>query len=426
MQTGSTWLRNFWQKLPGETPDIHDNLYLATVGFFVGLCAGVVVSLFRISSGWAYVTALRLTSAHSLPVILLLFLFALAAALIVGRLIKNPAIRFGGSAWIRSALKEGQPHAWKIILLPKFLGSWLVAAFGVSVGREGPSIQMGCATALGLKRFNNREKIEQRFFILGGCAAGLATIFSAPFSGICWVYEILRAKMTANLFIFMLSGSFGVYVASYCLFGLGPTLPLDSAVMPEAGKMWLLVPLGIISAAVGIAYNYLLRVAIRIYTSQKKVLLSFQPLFSFGLAALLLIIFPALTGEGFTIFAPIDQGRLTVAFLCLFLALKLLFTAWCYGSSIPAGVMVPLLCVGGVTGAIFSDCTVAMGLLGPECSTGCIALGMAGAFAAAERAPVTGLVLVAQTTGAYGVCLGMLLTAAIGTFLGRVLRVRAL
>lgn len=419
--------QSLWQNLPADSQKPADLFYLVVIGFFIGLAASLVVAVFRLITDFAFNFALSWNAANhqTFGSLLLWLILAIAAALIVGRLIRNPAISFGGAEWIKNAAQNGQPRVWRKILLPKFIGSCLVMAFGVSVGREGPSIQMGAATALGLQMIDVKQRLERRFFTLAGSAAGLGAIFSAPFSGICYVYEIMREKFSGSLFIFMLAGSFGVYIGCRQIFGFSAILPLEHTPMPDFWKLWLLIPLAIFAGAVGIAYNCLLRWARNFYATQKVVPRFFQPLFAFGGAALMIIFFPSLSGEGMTIFAPIEAGNALLGYLCIFLVAKLLFTAYCYGSAIPAGVMVPVLCVGGVMGSIYSDWLQLFGLMDKDFGASCIAMGMAGAFAAAERAPVTGLVLVAEVTGAWSVALGMLFTGAIGAFMAKLARLKA-
>lgn len=418
--------RNLWQELPDSGSSLRDSCWLVLVGFFIGLCAGAVISVFRITTDAAYSYALAWTGNADFFTGLAWFILAGIAAFCVGRLVRNPAIRFGGDKWIKDAIASGQPHAWRVILLPKFVGSWLVMAFGISVGREGPSIQMGAATALGLKKLGDNAKIERRFFILGGSAAGLAAAFSAPFAGVCYVYEVMKEKMSPSLFTFLLAGGFGVYISCTQIFGLDVMLPLGPTPMPPFHSLWLLLPLALFAGASGVAYNYLIRISCRAYASQKLIPPDWQPFFAFFGAAFLLFCFPALTGEGLSIFASVDAGKLALGYLCLFLIAKLFFTAYCYGSSIPAGLMVPVLCIGGVSGAIYADCMVSLGLMSPEFSLTCLVIGMASAFSAAERAPVTGLVLVAQLTGAYAACLGMLLCGAIALWLSKIARTKAM
>lgn len=418
---------SMWANLGQDEENPDDILYLVFLGFLTGFFSGAIIAIFRITTDLAYSTIINWTGrlGGSIFLICLWIALAVGAALFVGLLTRNQAIRFGGFGWIMDALADGQKRPWLKILLPKFVGSWLVMAFGVSVGREGPCIEMGAATALGIKNLDAKNAYERRYFILGGCAAGLAAAFSAPFAGICYVYEIMKENISRPLFVFLFAGSFGVYISVTKIFGLDVMLPFDSLRVPELGGLWIFVPLAIFSALVGIAYNYLLRLSKYCYGKQKKIPVFYEPLFAFVGAAIMVIIYPAITGEGLSIFSSIQSGHAMMGMLCLFLVAKILFTAFCYGSAIPAGLMVPVICVGGVAGGIFSGIMAAAGLMDPEIASTCIVAGMAGAFTAAERAPITGLVLVAEMTGAYAAVPVMLLVTAIAAFTARLARVRA-
>lgn len=400
-------------------------LHLVMVGLFIGLCAGTVISVFRITTSFVYSFVIANTADCPMPLMLGFLALVTAAGFLVGHLIKNPAIRYGGAAWLAQALENGQPRAWRIILWPKFLGSWLVMACGISVGREGPCIQMGASTALGLHKIGPTQKIERRYYILGGGAAGLAAAFSAPFAGICYVYEVMNQKLDQGLFIFMLAGGIGVFVSCTQIFGLDVMLPMEQALMPSPARCWILVPLGIVAGIVGIIYNYLLRVSIKCWEKQPFLPPRFRPVPVFLAAGLMVLFFPAVTGEGLTVFPGMEAGRTLIGFLGLFLLVKLLFTAFCYGSGIPAGIMVPVLCLGGVTGGIYADCLQMLGIVGNEEMLSCVVMGMAGAFAAAEKAPVTALVLVAEMTGAWAVVPGLLFVSAIASWLAKVAKVKA-
>lgn len=415
---------NVWLVSSEDSQPPLDVCYTVFWGFMVGFASGIVIGVFRLATNRAYAFSLKITGGHDISIIAAFCIFSTLAALITGLLIRNRAIRFGGEDWIRQALAQGQKHSWLKILLPKFLGSSLVMAFGMSVGREGPSIQMGAATALGLKNFEPRQSLERRFFILGGCAAGLAAAFSAPFSGICYVYEIMKEKIDSVLLTFLLAGSFGVYVSVTQICGLDVLLPFGSPAIPSPRQFWLLLPLGILGGLTGVAYNYLLRGSITLYASQKWFALPFRPLLAFWGAAIMLFFFPGITGEGLNIFPAMQGGHIFVGYLCFFLVVKLVFTAYCYGSGIPAGQMVPMICVGGVSGGIYGQILMAAGWMPPEMLPGFIVMGMAASFAAAERAPVTALVLVLEMTGAWSTLASMLPVVAIGAFCGRLAKVR--
>lgn len=400
--------------------------HMAFTGFLIGLFASSLIAVLRLAVS-ATLNLVMFWTAPDHQNILTIgcwCAFAIAAALATGWLARNPAIRFGGASWIMSSIQSGQPHVFRTILLPKFISTWLVLGSGVSVGSEGPSIQLGAAAALGMSKIKAQPALERRFYILAGCAAGLGGAFSAPFSGLCYVYEVMSEKMSKQLFAFLMAGSIGIYIGCTQIFGLGVMLPITGSTMPGLKSLWLLLPLGLFSGLVGIAYNYLLRLSKRIYSRQHAIPSLFQPLLSFGITAIIVPVFPLLSGGGFDIFHPIEAGSTTLTFLCIFLIAKLLLTAYCYGSAIPAGIMVPVICLGGVSGSIYADWLALLGHMEPGLYQACIVMGMAGAFSAAECAPVTAMVLIAEMTGSWQVCMGLLFTAAIAYVLARLAKVQ--
>lgn len=415
----------FWSLQGLEQATSGRLLQLSLIGFLIGLLGGCVVSVFRIVKGTAYNALLVWMTPANQNFISIGFyaLFSLGAALVVCWLIKNPALRLGGEKWIDHALEDSQPHPWYKILIPKFVSTTLVLAAGISVGSEGPSIQMGAAAALGLKKFTAFQPLERRFFILAGSAAGLAAAFCAPFAGICYVYEIMGKKLTRPLFTFMLASAFGVYVACYQIFQLGTLLPLPPFYLPDLWHIWMLVPLALVGGLVGMCYTFLLDMAVRSSLKQKLLPLHWLPVFAFAGAFLIVLFFPEISGEGLDIFIPIEENKTTLTFLLVVLAAKLLFTAFCYGTFIPAGVMVPLISIGGVTGAIYFDLLSLLGITDLGLRSSCVVLGMASAFAASELAPVTAVVLVAEMSGAWSISAGLLLAAAIGYFITRLFKI---
>lgn len=433
--TGESFFQRIGGVLHFPAPDAHTagaKVRFALWGLLIGLLAGAIIAVFRITSSAAFAAVLDWFRAHTGEPLLCAAwgVPALLAALITGRLMKDPAIRSGGATWITQALAGPQKNVLMRILLPKFLGSWLVMACGLSVGREGPCIQMGASTALGLARCDGggdaaTHAAKRRMLILGGCAAGLAAAFSAPFAGIFYVLEIMKERISHNLLILMLGASLGVYLAATGLFGLGLMLPLKDAVPPAPPFLWTAAMVGLCAGLVGIVYCRLLRRAQTLYARGRRFPLLLRPVFPFLGAALMLFCYPLATGEGLSIFAFMESGG-TIPALLVFLGVKLLFTSFCYGSGVPAGLMVPVLVLGGVAGGLCAAGLSAAGIAGGGGAAAFIAMGMASAFAAAERAPLTGIMLVLEITGVYAIAPGLLLAAAVATLLARVARVRPL
>ena len=63
---------------------------------------------------------------------------------------------------------------WQNVLPFKFLGGLLTLGGGLTLGREGPSVQIGAAVGQGFAELGRRPFTERKFLVSSGAAAGLA------------------------------------------------------------------------------------------------------------------------------------------------------------------------------------------------------------------------------------------------------------
>lgn len=420
---------------PKRAPIAHDrtkqqlaclkrSLSLLIYGLIVGIASGLVVSLFRIFSARSYacISDFVKGSDHDARFYFVILASYVLLALAVGLLInKFKAIRFGGSAWENLALEKAQKQPLDTVLLPKFLGGCLVIGSGISVGGEGPSIQMGASTALAIFEKCSTTQKDRDLFVYGGCAAGLSAIFSAPFGGIPLIFEKKSAKFSWSLMLFLLAGAAGVWVSVTYFFGLGMLFPVHGQQALRLDDYWALIPLGVCCGFIGIVYTILMDCSRKIYARLKILPEILHPLFPFLATAIMFLVYPLATGGGLNIVENVAENEYFLGPLLFFLVIKLLFTAFCFGSGIPAGLMVPLFCVGGVGGGIYFKIMNTASLLHDGLLMPCVLMGMASAFAAAERAPVTSIVLVLEMTGAFvyapGLIICVLLALATALFM---------
>ena len=111
-------LSSIWSSIHDRFKNPSEILYLAFVGFVVGVCGASVISLFRICKDASYDYVLNWLSSHHSWLLFSYFIVAIIAALIVGYLIRNTAIRYGGIKWIKEALIDGQNRPWMKISPP--------------------------------------------------------------------------------------------------------------------------------------------------------------------------------------------------------------------------------------------------------------------------------------------------------------------
>ena len=109
------------------------------------------------------------------------FLILAAAAVIVTLLLKMGLADLGQ----RDSPGEGEimgeiDECWWRVLTAKLAGGLIGLGCGLSLGREGPSIQLGAMAAKGFSRLTKRVKTEEKLLMTCGATAGLSAAFNAP------------------------------------------------------------------------------------------------------------------------------------------------------------------------------------------------------------------------------------------------------
>ena len=85
------------------------------------------------------------------------------------------------------------------IAIGKFLLTLLGFAVGASIGKEGPTVQIGCAAMNICGRMGlQRSHALQRLLILAGGAAGITCAFNAPIAGIIFAIEEMAGSFDAE------------------------------------------------------------------------------------------------------------------------------------------------------------------------------------------------------------------------------------
>ena len=93
---------------------------------------------------------------------------------------KEPFIGGNVIPSVNSDLDDRLKGKWKSILPYKFFGAVLTLGSGVTMGLEGPSVQMGAFAGQAIGEIFHRPWSEQRRLITAGISASLAAAFHAP------------------------------------------------------------------------------------------------------------------------------------------------------------------------------------------------------------------------------------------------------
>ena len=107
----------------------------------------------------------------------------------------------------------------KYELWVKLLAGIIGIGAGLSLGREGPSIQLGAVTAQGLSRLLKRTRLEERYLLTSGASAGLAAAFNAPLAGVIFALEELHRNFSVVVLLPAMAAAMTATVISRFFFG---------------------------------------------------------------------------------------------------------------------------------------------------------------------------------------------------------------
>ncbi len=374
-------------------------------GALVGILTGTVVSAFRWLLDWSEVVREVVYSwGESSPSVLLLWfsLLFLVAAVLCRIAEKEPMASGSGIPQVKGILLGRMRMNWFRVLYLKFLGAVLGIGAGLSLGRQGPSVQFGACIGQGISRLWGRSGFrEERNLLTAGAGAGLAAAFNAPLAGVVFCMEELAPGFSA---VQVLSGILAAAVStavSRTVFGAQPVFHLeDLPVILLGGDYVTFLLLGLFCGFLGLLFNRGLLFSLEMYDrlslqSMAKVMPALL------LAGILGFFLPEVLGGGNTLVDKLLVMDYELSFLLVLLVAKYFFTLLCFGSGSPGGIFLPMMALGATAGAIFAKGALFFGIMDPSLAPCCIVFGMAGYFAGAVKSPVSSSILIMELTGSF-------------------------
>lgn len=375
---------------------------LITEGLCVGLVGGFVVLLYRVALNFAGNWLLKsLSYIKGNPLRCAVWFLVLAGlAWIVGRLVKwEPMISGSGIPQVEGEVSGRLSQNWKRVLPAKFAGGFLCMLGGLSLGREGPSIQLGAMAGQGISRALGRGKREEKFLMTCGASAGLSAAFHAPLAGMMFAVEEIHKTFSIPILLPVMTASVTAdYIASHIL-GLDPVFHFQITEYLPQNYYWLLILLGILVGVSGVFYNWGMLKAQELYRKIPFLKETGRLLIAFLTAGVLGLVMPSVLGSGSGLIVSLTKGEMVLGMVVLTLVVKFLFSAVSFGSGAPGGIFFPLLILGALLGAVFAMTGAEFFGLDPVYINNFVLLGMTGFFTAIVRAPLTGIILLFEMSG---------------------------
>ncbi len=385
--------------------DDDSNVSIVFKSLLVGLATGVVTVLYRVTLTYAEEFAFGMYDflRSHLALIPLVFAMLCLAAYFVGFLVsKNEMIAGSGIPQLEGILKGNfrKRKNWLHTLCCKFLGGAIAIGGGLSLGREGPSIQLGACVAEGLGKKIGKGSLERRILMASGASAGLAAAFNAPMAGVIFALEEIFKYFSPVILLSLMSAAVASDFVSKQVFGITPIFNFEITNYIPLNSYWLLIVLGIILGGMGSFYNYALIKTKGLYGKLKCLNIKTKIIIPFVMAGILGLVFPVVLGGGHKVVEELNLEN-GIVFLLIIFVFKFIFSMVSFGSGAPGGIFFPLIVMGAAIGAIFAGVSINYFGIDPELYNNFIILAMAGYFTAIVRAPITGIVLIMEMSGSF-------------------------
>ena len=368
---------------------------------FIGLVTGLIIVFFRYTLSRA--DGLRrhiYDSLGSLPGTCLLLWAAVLVliGLFLGVAAKyRPMIKGSGIPQIEGVLERKMVLRWKSELPLKIITGILGIGAGLSLGREGPSIQIGAYVGRSVLSVLHRDRRERKVLITAA-AAGLAAAFNAPLAGVLFVLEELRAGFSPLFLACIMGASMTADATAACFFGTGPIFNFSEIAVLPLNLMHWVVFLGAACGLLGALFKNCLYFFLNLYDRLGIPLIP-RPVFPLLVSIPLGYFLFDATGGGHGLIEALSTGYHDPGLIGVLFVVKVLFTALSYGSGTSGGIFLPLLACGALAGAGLGEILGSLGIIGGTEALNFLILGMAAFFAGVVNAPVTGIILILEMSG---------------------------
>ena len=387
---------------------------LTVQGVMVGIFAGLMVCLYRfLLYGSEHVLREYLTIINGNIIYIILFFIALAImGILVDWLTKWEVDSAGsGIPQVYAEVKGHMEANWAKVLFSKIVSGVLTALGGLSLGPEGPSVQIGGMAGKGVAKLFKGSKTEELRLILVGSAVGITAAFNAPLAGVIFVFEEINHGFDKTLvFIALVSAIVSDFI-SKVLFGQATQLTFPVLNIPLE-SYWVLIVLGIIIGILGYVYNIGM-IKSSDFVSKLKMPSWLKFVLVFMVSGVVALSIPEISDGGHFMMNMLDVAVPSLGMLVLLLVLKYLFSMFSFSSGAPGGIFLPILVLGAYIGAIFGSVVVPAFGLQHDLIYKFIIISMAGFFAATVRSPITGVVLLAEMSGSTESLVAMIIVSLI-------------
>lgn len=329
------------------------------------------------------------------------------------------------------AVRNGRIRA-RVPLL-QVVATGLALGTGSSGGREAPIVLVGGSIGSTVARRFGLAEEQVRSLVAAGAAAGIGAAFNAPIGGMLFAIEVIMGGLRSKaLQVIVVSSVAGSVVARQLVGGGIIYAPAFDYRLRDPRELGLYLVIGLAAALLAALVIWGDRWARRLFEPVRRAGGDLGALaLGGGIVGVIALAVPEVLGDGKTL-PPIDGvldpiqelinggfgvGWGAVTTIAALFVAKFVASLATNASRSAVGMFAPTLFLGAAMGG--ATATAAQVLVpGADIRPGAYALvGMAAAYGASARAPLTAVLIVFELSGDYGLVLPLMLAVGVATFL---------
>ena len=290
---------------------------------------------------------------------------------------------------------------------------------GLSIGREGPTVQVGAGMMDVARRWlSPRTGIDAHDLMVAGAAAGIAAAFNTPLGGIVFALEQLSRRRGISHSSLVIAAIVLAGLVSVAVFGNETYFGRLSV---QQMSWDLLAPGLVVALVAGLSGGLFARLIVvsvrglpdRFSRWRRERPFRFAAGCGFAVALIGLVTGGATAGAGYAPTRALLEGQGDLP--GVYTVLKFCATWLSAWSGVPAGMFAPSLSIGAGIG---NDVALLAGL-GKEAAIPLIALGMVGFLAATTGGPITAFIIVMEMVSGQAMVLSLMACALLSSGVAR-------
>ncbi|MCC5626787.1 chloride channel protein [Nostoc sphaeroides CHAB 2801] len=377
----------------------------------IGLVAALSAVFLKVGSGW--LGTWRVHTTHLLPAWLILPIIGLVLGFVAGWLVDRLAPEASGSGipQVKASLANvPMTLSWRVAGI-KLLSAIIAIGSGMTLGRQGPTVQVGAGLAAGMSRWVPTSPDHRRQMIAAGAGAGLAAAFNAPIAGVLFIVEELLQDLSGLTLGTAIIASFIGGVISRLLGGGSLDLNLQltqSSSQFSIPEIPFFVLLGILAGLLGALFNRGLIFSIKFYR-KLHISLPLRVALAGFISGVVVSMLPPSFRDNTGLRESLITGGSQPTVAAIAFAAQFILTLIAFGSGAPGGLFAPSLILGSCLGHIIG--VSELYITGSGSPTTYALAGMGGFFSAVSKVPITAIVIVFEMTTDFNLVLPLMIVS---------------